>query len=380
MLRSIQIRLYPTKNQEELLWKHIHTCRFVWNYFLSVQNERYQNGEKFIGKYAMCNKLTELKHDGQHNWLYEVSNTSLQIICSDLEYAFKQFFDKNSRYPKFKQKKRKAYRFPTRSNSFYFYNEKTVNIEKVGKVKYKTDLEFEYGKNKNKFANVRICYNLGKWYVRFAVERDSQAHVLNDYSIGIDLGVKELAVVECDGTKQIFHNINKTTKMKNIERRIKHSQQKLSRKYRLNKDGNRVVKTKNMIREEEKLGKLYRKQTNIKHNYYHHITHSLVNKLPKRVVMENLDIVGLGKNKSMSKKVRDQSFSVFIHQMRYKCEDMGIPFIQADRFFPSSKTCSNCGFVKSDLKLDNRIFNCPNCGISIDRDYNAAINLSRYKA
>lgn len=196
--------------------------------------------------------------------------------------------------------------------------------------------------------------------------------------MGIDLGVKELAVVAFDEESLVFHNINKSKKMKNLSKKLKHLQRGISRKYEDNRVGQKYKKTNNIMKEEMKLRKMHARIVNIRNNYIHQTTHSLVSLLPKRVVMEDLNVRGLMKNKHLSKAIQEQSFYEFIRQMKYKCEWRGIEFVQADRFYPSSKTCSTCGHVKSDLKLKDRTYICNECGTVIDRDYNAAVNLSRY--
>jgi putative transposase len=213
----------------------------------------------------------------------------------------------------------------------------------------------------------------------FCIECDKQAVELNDYNMGIDLGVKELATVAYGDKSLVFHNINKSHRVRIIERNIKLLQRKIARKYRQNKQCNANNKTRNIEKCEEKLRRLFARLSNIRLNYTHQTTHALVTLLPKRVVMEDINVCGLMKNRHLSKAIYTQCFYKFIKQMRYKCEWNGIEFVQADRFYPSSKTCSCCGNVKSDLKLDNRTYVCSNCGSTIDRDLNAAINLMRYK-
>lgn len=267
--------------------------------------------------------------------------------------------------------------FPVRCEDTYFKKGK-IHIEKIGNIKYKTDFHFSDGKLKC-FKNVRLTYSLGKYYISFVMECESQAQLLTNNAMGIDLGIKELAVVACGDSQYVFHNINKSKKMREIRRRIKYTMRNISRKYEANKQsGHKFIKTNNIIREEEKLRRLYARETNIRLNYMHQITHLLVSMLPYRVVMENLNITGLMKNRHLSNAFQNQALYKFINQMRYKCEWNGIEFIQADRFFPSSKTCSRCGAIKNELKLSERTFVCPECGFAIDRDYNAAINLSKY--
>lgn len=374
MIKSFKIRIYPTKAQEELIWKHIGSCRYIWNWMLAKQQELYAVGEKHLSAFGMMKLLTPLKNDGEHGWLYDVSNASLQIVCRDLQQAYDKFFKKVSGYPKFKSRKRNKPSYPVRQN--IWFNGNIVTIERLGKVKFKTDFTFPDGVG-HKFSNPRITNRNGKWILSFGMECENQAPKLTDMSMGIDLGIKDLAIVECNG-QIVFHNINKSKKMKELCKKQKHLQRSISRKYEANKQGQKYIKTKNIERLENKLRKLYCHISNIRKNYIHQCTHALVSLLPFRVVMEDLNIQGMMKNRYLARAIQEQCLSEFIRQMRYKCEWNGIEFIQVDRFYPSSKTCSCCGNIKRDLKLSDRTYKCDICGLTIDRDYNAAINLSKY--
>ena len=380
MIKSYKIRLYPTKEQEQLMWKHVGSCRFIWNWMLAKQEELYKQGEKHLSAFDMINLISPMKKQEKYRWLREVSSKSIETICRDLDKAYKTFFKKTSGFPKFKNRKKSKPNFPVRTEALYFKDDKVLNIEKIGKIKYRTDFTFEYGKGTCKFTNARISYINGKWMLSFGMECENQAHELNDISMGIDLGVKDLAIVEYNGEPLVFHNINKSKQMRNIGKRLKHLQRSISRKYEANRDGKKYNKTKNIERQEERLRKLYARQSNIRRNYLHQTTHKLVSLLPKRIVMEDLNVQGMMKNRHLSKAVQEQCFYEFIRQMEYKCAWNGIEFIKADRFYPSSKTCSGCGCIKKDLKLSDRTYRCDDCGLVIDRDYNAAINLSRYVA
>ena len=379
MIKSYKIRLYPTKEQEALMWKHIGACRYIWNYMLAYQQEQYVNGEKHLSAFDMIKLLTPLKKDGEHEWLCEVSNASLGVVCRDLDKAYKGFFKKIARFPKFKSRKRSKKTYPVKDDRIYFINSKLMHIEKVGKIKYKTDFDLPQGRG-HKFTNPRISNVNGKWMLSFGMECENQAPVLTDISMGIDLGVKDLAIAEFNGTKITYRNINKTSKMKRLEKQMRYLKRSISRKYEQNRKGNTFVKTNNIMRSEERLRKMYARMTNIRTNYIHQTTHDLVSLLPKRVVMEDLNVTGMMKNRHLSKVIQEQCFGEFIRQMQYKCEWNGIEFVQVDRFYPSSKTCSCCGAIKHDLKLRDRVYVCTECGAEIDRDYNAAINLSRYVA
>lgn len=374
MIKSFKIRIYPTKAQEALIWKHIGSCRYIWNWMIAKQQELYAAGEKHLPAFGMIKLLTPLKNDGEHGWLYDVSNASLQIVCRDLQQAYDKFFKKVSGYPKFKSRKRSKPSYPVRQNIRFSKN--IVTIERLGNVKFKTDFIFPEGRY-HKFSNPRITNRNGKWILSFGMECENQAPHLTDMSMGIDLGIKDLAIAECNG-QIVFHNINKSKNMKELYKKQKHLQRSISRKYEANKQGKKYIKTKNIERLENKLRKLYYHISNIRKNYIHQCTHALVSLLPSRVVMEDLNIKGMMKNRYLARAIQEQCLYEFIRQMRYKCEWNGIEFIQADRFYPSSKTCSCCGNIKRDLKLSDRIYKCDICGLKIDRDYNAAINLSKY--
>ena len=175
-------------------------------------------------------------------------------------------------------------------------------------------------------------------------------------------------------------NINKSKKVRELKKRIKHTQRNISRKYEANRVGNIYYKTNNILKEEYKLKKLYAKLANIRENYIHQSTHKLIALRPARIVMEDLNVQGMMKNRHLAKAIAEQCFYEIKRQMRYKSDWNGIDFVEADRFYPSSKTCSCCGCVKKNLTLKDRVFVCEECGYEIDRDYNAAINLSRYES
>lgn len=380
MIKSFRIRIYPTHEQEQKMWQHIGARRYIWNYMLELQQGLKIQGKKNLSAFGMTYYIKPLKHDGMHDWMSDVSFATLRVTCRDLENAFKNFFDGRSKYPKFKSRKNSKPAYPVCSERFYLIDSRYIQIQKIGKVRYRTDFDLPIGRGVAKFSNVRVSYINGKWMVSFGLECENQAPELSDINMGIDLGVKDLATVEFYGECIVFHNINKSKRMRTLQKQLKHTQRNISRKYEQNKQGNRYVKTSNIVHEEEKLRKIHARIANIRHNYIHQTTHALVSKLPNRVVMEDLNVSGVMKNKHISKAIAEQCFHEFIRQMKYKCEWNGIEFIQADRFFPSSKTCSKCGTIKSNLKLSDRTYVCDDCGLVIDRDYNAAVNLSRYAA
>ena len=344
---------------------------------MEQHEKEYKERNRKMSRFDMQNLITPLRRKSNYLWLNDVSRKSLEIICEDLSKAYDRFFRKLSNYPKYKSKKKSNHTFPVRGTigKFYFDNE-FVKIEKIGRIKYINNSKYKNIIGKDiRFYNPRISLVNNKWILSVGIDYENQVVELTDKSLGIDLGIKELAVCSFGGKQLVFHNINKTKRMKNLEHKLKRIQRAISRKYRTNGNYN---KTNNIIKYEEIMRNIYYKISCIRENYIHQTTHYLISLLPYRIVMEDLNVSGMMKNKYLSKAISEQCFYKFIEQMKYKSEQYGIEFIQVDRFYPSSKTCSNCGCIKKDLKLSNRVYECPECGLKIDRDFNAALNLERY--
>ena len=345
---------------------------------IEVQKTRYQNGEKYLNHFGMMKLISSIKKE--YEWLNEVSNHSLQLICKDVNIAYQRFFKKISNYPRFKSKKRSKLSYPVRCDRFYFKNG-YVKVEKLGKIKYKADYPNLNLEEITKFSNVRISNENDKWILTFSVEYENQIQTTEkNGNLGIDLGVGRLAVVSHNGKKLTYSNINKSKRVRKLTSKLKHVQRVISRKYEVgNKLNDKKYQKTNSILKYEKLARrIYRKISNIRKDQRHKITRELVNLSPAVVIMEDLNVSGMMKNKHLAKAIGEMGFYDFIRIMKYKCEESGIKFIQANRFFPSSKTCSHCGCIHKGLKLSDRIFECPSCGFTIDRDFNAAVNLERY--
>ena len=408
MIKSYRIRLIPTEEQEKLLWDHVNAMRFVWNWGLALNMERFRNGEKHLGKASLGKILTELKQgDDKFKWLSEVSVQTLAMALMDLDDAYARFFKVQKKGPKYTDNKVKKFKirnkkltpyemnghpkfksrhdakpkFYVRSDSIYIMAE-SVNAEKIGKIAYRADyadlpIVAKKSENTTKYINPRVRSENGKWILNFGIERESAQKELNDYSVGIDLGVTDLAVYSYNhGTAhKKAKNVNKTKHVKRIKNRLKHKQRNVSRKYR--KHGNHK-KTARIVKEEAKVKKLYRKLSNIRHNHVHHATSEIIKLSPRRIVIEDLNISGMMKNKHLSEAIGEQNLHEFRRQIEYKAKWAGIEVVLADRFYPSSKKCSCCGATKRDLKLKDRVYKCGECGLVIDRDLNAAKNLEMY--
>lgn len=372
MIKAIKIRLLPTSEQEEIMYKTIGVARFIFNWGLARQIEAYKEEGKYIHFRQIKNEFIKLKSLEQYSWLKEVSSKSIAQVFEDLQEAYKRYFNNLSDKPKFKSKKKSRKSFYARYDRLNF-KDGTVNLEKIGRVKYKTNYEIPII---SKYNNPRVSFDGKYWYLSLGFEHEKNKTSLNDLTIGVDLGIKDLAVCS-NGIK--IKNINKSKEVKRLTKKLKRFQRQVSRKYQMNKHNIGLDKTNNIIKLEKEIRLIYRKLANIRNNHIHQATNMIVKTKPSKIVVEDLNIKGMMKNKYLAKAIQEQKMYEFIRQIEYKCLYNGIELLKADRFFPSSKTCSSCGHLKKDLSLSERKYNCNKCGKVIDRDLNAAINLSKYK-
>lgn len=372
MIKSIKIRLFPTEEQEIIMRKSVGVSRFAYNWGLARWNELYGKGEK-VSKVIVRTEFNAMKKQDEYKWLYEVSGKVTTQAFDDLDAAFKNLFKGTAKHPQFKSKKKSKQSFYVRYDAIKFADGK-VNMEKIGKVKYKSNYEIP---NLPKYVNPRCSFDGKYWYLSFGYEQEQPVNELTDETIGIDVGIKDLAICS---NGMVFKNINKTKTVKKTEKRLRRLQRQVSRKYEMNKQGNEFVKTNNIIKLEKQIKLVYRRLSNLRTNHLHQATNKIVKTKPSKVVMETLNIQGMMKNKHIAKAVQQQGLYEFKRQMQYKCEWNGIEFVEADKWYPSSKTCSQCGHIKTKLSLSERVYKCECCGAVIDRDLNAAINLSKYQS
>lgn len=386
--------LKPTPEQKILFKKSAGVARWAYNYYLSECNRVYQEyllngkqGKKFISEGEVRKYINNVLKKTTHTWLSEVSNNVMKQAIKDADAAFKRYFRGISGRPKFKSKHKDKLSFYVNYESL-----KKVNGgfqgEKLGIVKTSEPLpKLHRGV---KYSNPRISYDGKYWYLSVGYEVPEEKVELTDESLGIDLGVKKLAV--CSNGK-VYKNINKSPKVKKIKKRLKQKQKGLSRKIEANTKSYKIIKgyrhpiyerplkdCKNIQRQKKEIILLYRKLNNIRNNHLHQITNEIVKTKPFQIVMEDLNVKGMMKNKHLSEAIQEQKFYEFKRQIEYKSRKYDIQVLSVPRFYPSSKTCSCCGNIKKDLKLSDRVYVCECCGIEIDRDYNASLNLSRYIA
>ena len=374
MIKSVKIRLSPTKEQEELMFQSVGIARFAYNWGLSKWEEMYKEGLKPSKAKIKKEFNNSIKKMDDFKWLYNVSGQITAQAFADLEDAYKNFFDGLAQRPKFKNKKKSKKSFYVRYDAIKFSNNR-VNIEKIGKVKYSSNYKIP---KLDKYTNPRCHFDGKYWYLTFGFEHgESQASLNEDLSIGIDLGISHLAIV--NHLDKPIKNINKSKEVRRLKKKLKRLQRQVSRKYEMNKKGSKFVKTNNIIKLERQIKLVHRRLNNIRNNHIHQATSKIIKLNPYRVVMEDLNVSGMMKNKHLAEKIAEQKFYEFKRQMKYKCQFNKIEFFEADRWYPSSKACSCCKNIKKDLKLSDRTYICNECGLVIDRDKNASINLGNYK-
>ena len=383
MVKSIKVRLNPNNKQFTKLFQYAGCARFAYNWAINREEENYKQGNKFLSDNELRKEFTQLKKLQEYKWLNEVSNNVTKQAIKDACNAYKNFFKGQSKFPKFKSRKQST-------PSFYQDNVKIqftgthVKVEKfsISTKKNKQKLNWIKLCEKKKiptdckYMNPRFTYDGLYWYISVGVEvdDDTEKTLPSNEGVGIDLGVKDLAICSDGNT---YKNINKTQRVKKLEKKKRRLQRSISRKYNKNKKGGNYCKTSNIIKREKELLKISKRLTNIRHDYLHQTTSEIIKRKPSFICIEDLNVSGMMKNRHLSEAIQQQGLYEFRRQIEYKAKWNDIPVIIADRFFPSSKMCSCCGNIKKDLKLSDRIYKCE-CGNIINRDFQASLNLKTY--
>lgn len=394
MYLTKKIRLLPTAEQEKLFWKSAGVARWSYNFFLSYNQEKYNEHlkdntkEKFVTEGDVRKYINNVLKKSTHTWLQEVSSTVMKQGVKDANNSLQCYFNKISGYPKYKSRRKSKPSFYVN----YYSLKRTINGfqgERLGIIKTREPLP-KIPKDQ-KYVNPRITYDGKFWFLSVGYKVKPKQVKLTDKKIGVDLGLKDLAIVsnKDNSYSKKYKNINKGYKIKLLEKRLKRAQRKLSKKILKNiesYDENRRPKyirslkdCKNIQKQIHIVQNLYKKLTNIRNNYIHQVTTEIVKTKPSKIVLEDLNVSGMMKNKNLAKSIADSKWYEFRRQILYKAELYNIEVVLANRFYPSSKTCSCCGDYKKDLKLKDRTYICYECGLIIDRDINAAINLANYQ-
>ena len=382
MIKSVKVMLIPNNKQQSKMFQYVGASRFAYNWALAKQQENYKDGGKFISDGDLRKEFTQFKKQEEYSWLNSISNNVTKQAIKDACDSYKRFFKGYSKFPRFKSKKRSKASF-YQDNCKIKFTETHVKVEGFTSSKKKNKQKINWIRLSEKgriptnckYSNPRISFDGINWWISVGIEYENKLEMPTSQGIGIDLGIKDLAICS---DKYVYKNINKTKEVKKIEKKRRRLQRQVSRKYETNKEGESYKETSNIKKLKKELLKVNRRLTNIRHNYLHQTTTEIINRKPIFIVLENLNVKGMMKNKHLAKAVQQQCFYEFYRQIQYKCLWNNIKFIESDRFYPSSKTCSECGSVKKQLKLSEREYICEECGCVIDRDYNASVNLMKY--
>jgi putative transposase len=369
VLVTYKFRIYPTKEQEEKLNKHFGHTRFVYNFFLNYATIIYKVMGRSTNYNEWANILVKLKKMDKYSWLNEVNSQSLQQSLKHLEQAFKNFYKKRAGYPQFKKKKFSRQTFCVPQHIQLYFKEGNPKYGYIFVPKFKEGIKVRvHRKFPTEFKIKNVTFErtaTNKYYVSIVLEiTDTKITNTSDAIIGIDLGIKDTLTLST-GDKYSLPDLSK------YEKKLKRLHRQLSRKQK---------GSKNREKARLRLAKVYEKITNIKNDWIHKVTHKIVNENQVgKIVVEDINIKGMMKNSKLSKYIHMQSWGKFITILTYKAKNLGIEVIKANRFFPSSQTCSVCGYVNKEVKdLKIRKWVCPICGTEHDRDINAAKNLAKY--
>ena len=381
MKRAYKIEINPTDKQKAKIHQTIGVSRFIYNFYIAHNKEVYEKEGKFVSGMDFSKWLNNeyIPNNQDMKWIKDVSSKATKQAIMNADKAFRDFFKGSKGFPKFKKKKNqdvKAY-FPKNNKTDWTLERHRVKIPTIGWIRLK---EFGYIPTNSIVKSGTVSQKANRYYVSILVEEnDTKVSKPTNEGIGIDLGLKDFAICS-NGNK--FKNIDKTSKVKKVEKKLKREQRKLSRKYESlkirNKKEKGVATRQNIQKQVVKVQKLHQRLVNIRTDYINKTISSIIKQKPSYITIEDLNIKGMMKNKHLSKAVASQKFFEFRTKLTTKCKQNNIELRVVDRFYPSSKTCSNCGEIKKDLKLSDRVYKC-SCGLTIDRDLNASINLKNAK-
>lgn len=367
---GFKVCLFPNKTQEKKLWMFSNHSRGLYNLLLEEANRAFTEENVGINFKYLYIHYQVLKSRDEYSWLRELPEASAKQVVKDLVEAYKRVFKSGFGFPKFKSKRRSKPSFYQRTDKLYFAGN-AVNLTKIGKVKcQKGDYPMEG------YCNPRVTYDGKHWYLSFSVKGCicGELNVEKSTGVGIDLGIKNLMAVS-NGT--MFSNPYKCIpELSRLEFKLKRLQRKYSRKLEKNKVGCKIIFTKNSEKLRKEISITQRRIHNIKLDYYHCLTNNLVRTNPEFIAMEDLSIKSMKEaDNKISKYLQKISLYEIVRQIKYKADYYGIPVVFVSRYFPSSKMCSTCGNILESLSLSDRVYHCPVCGNTIDRDLNASLNI-----
>ena len=375
LLKSFKTEINPTEEQKVKIRKTIGTCRFIYNFYLAHNKELHESGKKFMSssRFRVWLNNEYLPNHPEYSWIKEAYSKSVTQAVNDGQTAFTRFFNHKSAFPKFKKKgKSDVKMYFVRNNPKDCLCERhRIKIPSLGWVRIKEKGYIPTTKDGYVIKSGHVSIKADRYYVSVLIEIPDKTTASNSSEgIGIDLGLKDFAIVSNGKT---YKNINKSARLRKLEKKLAREQRGLSRKYENLKKGGSTQK-KNIQKQRLKIQKLHQRIDNIRTDYINKIIAEIVKTKPSYITIEDLNVSGMMKNRHLSKAVASQKFYEFKTKLLAKCKEYGIELRIVDRWYPSSKTCHCCKSIKKDLKLSDRIFRC-DCGYIEDRDFNAALNL-----
>ena len=379
LLKSFKTEINPTEEQKARIRRTIGICRYVYNFYLGHNKALHDNGEKFMtGKsFSLWLNNEYIPDNPDKTWIREVYSKAVKKSIEDGCTAFTRFFKHQSDFPKFKKKgKSDVKMYFVRNNPKDCQCERhRLKIPTLGWIRIKEKGYIPTTKDGYMIRSGTVSVKAGRFYVSVLVEiPDVNIGNNSNEGIGIDLGLKDLAIVSNGKT---YRNINKSAGLKKLEKQLIREQRSLSRKYENLKKGESTQRA-NIRKQKLKVQKLHHKMDNIRTDHINKTIAEIVKTKPSYITIEDLNVKGMMKNRCLSKAVASQKFYEFRKRLKAKCDEKGIELRVADRFYPSSKTCHHCGSIRKNLKLSDRIYRCE-CGYVADRDLNAALNLKDAK-
>lgn len=377
LLKSYKTEISPTEEQATKIRNTIGVCRYAYNFFIAENKRRYEDGQKYMSGMDFSKWLNNeyIPNNPDKRWIKDVSSKSVKQSILNAHGAFQRFFKKKSGFPSFKKKSRsgvKMYFVKTDAKSVIHCERHRIKIPTLGWVRLK---EFGYLPTSATIKSGSVSCKAGRYFVSVLVdEEDATTSELKEYGIGVDLGIADFAVVS---TSDVYENINKTDEMRRLYKKLRREQRGLSRKqetYKKTKKLEGESARQNIQKQILSVQKVHYRIASIRTNYINQIINDLVKAKPAYIAIEDLNVRGMMKNRHLSKAIGQQCFSEFRTRLTNKCRMLGIELRIVNRFYPSSKTCHECGQIKSDLKLSDRVFKC-DCGYEADRDYNASLNI-----
>lgn len=390
MLKAFKTEIAPNEEQKIKIIRSIGVARFLYNQYIAYNRrlyKMYQRGlldekQKHFVTANDFDKYVNHKLKKELPWIDQCGSKARKKALVNAEQAFRRFFAGVSGFPNFKKKANQDVKlyFPRNNKGDWKIWRHKLMIPTLKQVKLK---EYGYLPVGLVAINGTVSYVAGRFYVSVVVDIDEKSkhnkdlescYAMQTEGIGIDLGVKGLAIVS-DG--KVFRNINKSSKVKGLEKRLRRGQRRLSRKYefRKKKGGRTATSSANIDKQKLKVQKLHQRITRIREDYENKTVHEVVKQKPRFITVEDLNVKGMMKNRHLAKAISAQRFNHLLAKLKRKAEMIGIEFREVDRFYPSSKTCHACGYIHKGLKLKDRVYVCPKCGYTADRDYNASLNL-----